>query len=70
MVPDALGTKVLGERSEGTLPPVSPIRCMESKAKIRFTGSPPDSDVVDVVPLQQKYTMRPTNVSTTSGCQI
>ena len=36
MVSDAVGTKVLGKRSEGTLSTVSPIRCVESKAEIPF----------------------------------
>ena len=71
MVSDAVGAKVLGKRSEGTLSAVSPIGRVESKAiGIRFTGSPPDSDAVGVVPLLQKYTTRPTNESTTNGCQI
>ena len=38
MVSDAVGAKVLGERSERTLSPVSPIRCVENKAKSRFTS--------------------------------
>ena len=70
MVSDAVGAKVLGERSEGTLPSVSPIGCMESKAKIRFTGSPPDSDVVGVARLQLRSTTRPTSGYTANGCQI
>ena len=38
MVSDAVGAEVLGKRSEGTLSTVSPIRCMENKAKSRFTS--------------------------------
>ena len=30
--------KSIGERSKGTLPSVSPIGCMENKAKSRFTS--------------------------------
>ena len=70
MVSDEVGTKVLGKRSKGTLSTVSPIRCVESKAEIRFTSSPPDSDAVGVEPPQQKYITRHTSESTTNGCQI
>ena len=38
MVSDAVGAKVLGKRSKGTLPSVSSIGCMESEAEIRFTS--------------------------------
>ena len=38
MVSDALGAEVLGQRSKGTLPSVSPIGCVESEAEIRFTS--------------------------------
>ena len=38
MVSDAVGAKVLGQRSEGTLPSVPPIRCLENKAEICFTS--------------------------------
>ena len=40
MVSDAVGAKVLGKRSQGTLSTVSPIGCVENKAKSRSTGSP------------------------------
>ena len=69
MVSDAGGAKVLGQRSEGTLSAVSPIRYMENKATGPFYKLP-DSDAVGVVPPQRRYTTRPTNVSTTNGCQI
>ena len=39
MVSDAVGAKVLGKRSERTLSPVSPIRCVESKAESGLTSS-------------------------------
>ena len=58
MVSDAVGAKVLGQRSKGTLPSVSPIGCMENKAKSGFTGSPPDSDIVGVAHLLQKCITR------------
>ena len=32
----AVGAKVLGKRSEGTLPSVSPIGCVENKAKTAY----------------------------------
>ena len=70
MVSDAVGTKVLGKRSKGTLSTVSPIRCVESKAEIRFTSSPPDSDAVGVVRPQLRSTTRPTSGYTANGCQI
>lgn len=38
MVSDAVGAKVLGKRSKGTLPAVSPIQYMENKAKSRPTS--------------------------------
>ena len=38
MVSYAVGAKVLGKRSKEPLPSVFPIRCMESKAEIRFTS--------------------------------
>ena len=41
-----MGAKVLGKRSEGTLPSVSPIGCVENKAKGRFTGSPKERDLL------------------------
>ena len=70
MVSDAVGAKVFGKRSEGTLPSVFPIRCMESKAEIRFTGSPPDSDAAGVAHPQQKSITRPTGGSTKNACRI
>ena len=38
MVSNAVGAKVLRKRSEGTLLPVSPIGCVENKAKSSFTN--------------------------------
>ena len=38
MVSDAVGAKILGKRSEGTLSTVSPIRRVENKAESRFTS--------------------------------
>ncbi len=38
MVSDAMGAKVLGKRSERTLSTVPPPRCVENKAKSRFTS--------------------------------
>ena len=64
MVSDAMGAKVLGKRSEGTLSAVYPIRRVENKAKICFT-SRWILDVFGVEILLQKYTTRHTNESTT-----